>query len=308
METGYKNTGLYVHVPFCLQKCPYCDFSSFDDNIYYADDYINALSAELEYYKKNYNPVYETLFIGGGTPPRPSEKQLDYLFASVYRCAERKNLKEITIEANPETLTGKKARVLKINADRVSMGAQSFNNKFLKELGRVHDSAAVLKAADILKQNGIDNFNIDLMFGIPGQAVTDVIYDIKAAVKLNPSHISFYMLTLYENTPYAESAKPPQDSILAQMYEKGVEALEAEGYRQYEISNFAKPGKKCLHNLNYWGMGHYIGIGTSASSYFDGKRYTNIKDVAEYIKRMKQNERKTIYCSLQKSQRWKNCR
>jgi len=287
METEDQNTGLYIHIPFCLQKCPYCDFVSFDNRIFYADDYIGALAGELNYYASNFGTKFSTLFIGGGTPACLTEKQLDYLFSVIYRAAPKKGFREITIEANPETVTEKKARVLAANVNRVSLGAQSFNDNRLKILGRAHSAAKTKDAVSILKNNGIENINLDLMFGIPGQKTEGVIRDIETAAGLSPAHISFYMLTLNPKSSYAKFVTIPEEGVLADMYLKGVEKLETEGFFRYEISNFAKPGKKCAHNLNYWGGGRYAGLGVSASSYFNGERFSNTCSIEEYIKRIK---------------------
>jgi len=281
---------LYVHLPFCVKKCPYCDFISYDDRAFYTEDYIEALSSELAYYKNKYKPVYETLFIGGGTPTCLSNKQLDALFTVIYRYADRNKLKEITIEANPETLTEEKAKILKSNVTRISIGAQSFNNGFLKKLGRIHTVEKTLKALEIIKNEGFENISIDLMFGIPGQKTQDVIYDIKAAAKTGPRHISFYMLTPYEGTEFAaKKGEMPGDEASGEMYASGISELEKKGYMQYEISNFAKDNKISVHNMNYWNGGGYIGIGVSAASYFDSVRYKNTGSIEEYIKILKKN-------------------
>ncbi len=287
MEAEEKNNGLYIHIPFCLQKCPYCDFVSFDNRIFYADDYIGALAGELNYYTSNFDIKFNTLFIGGGTPTCLTEKQLDYLFSAVYRAAPKKHFREITIEANPETVTEKKARVLAANVNRVSLGAQSFDDNRLKTLGRAHNAAKTKSAVSIFKNHGIENINLDLMSGIPGQKTEGVIRDIETAAALSPSHISFYMLTLDKKSSYAESVTMPEENIQADMYLKGVKKLESEGFFQYEISNFAKSGKKCSHNLNYWDGGGFAGLGVSAFSYFNGERYSNTCSIEEYIKRLK---------------------
>jgi oxygen-independent coproporphyrinogen-3 oxidase len=285
--------GLYIHIPFCLQKCPYCDFFSCDDRMYLADDYLECLMRELRVFIDKYDPLFETLFIGGGTPASLTEKQLDFLFSGIYALVPKKKLKEITIEANPETLTEKKAKVLAADTTRLSMGAQSLNDKILKILGRIHDAKTVSKAVSIAREQGMSNINIDLMYGIPGQSVKEALQDIKSAAGSGIEHISFYMLTVYEGTPfYARhdgGRGMPKDKEIEEMYVEGIKSLEAAGFLQYEISNFAGPGKECLHNKNYWDSGEYAGLGASASSFFSGSRYTNVKSIEEYIKRMKKN-------------------
>lgn len=286
--------GLYIHIPFCVQKCLYCDFFSCDDRIYLVDDYLECLFRELRYYKEKFNPSYETLFIGGGTPTILTEKQLDYLFTGIYGLIDRKKLKEITIEANPETLTDKTAKVLGANVTRISMGSQTFDENMLRELGRIHDSGSVYKAIDLARERWITHRSIDMMYGLPGQSVEEAAKDLMKAVKTDVDHISYYMLTVYENTPFAlKHAKGlgmPCDEDIEKMYFDGVKLLESYGFMQYEISNFARPGKECLHNLNYWNLGEYAGLGAGASSYFDGSRYTNVKSIEEYIRRIKTGE------------------
>jgi len=284
--------GLYVHIPFCLQKCNYCDFYSEDDKNYLVNDYIEAIIKESKNYKTQFNPSFETLYIGGGTPTSLSEKSLDYLFSSIFSVCPKAGFKEISIEANPETMNEKKAKVLALNTTRVSIGAQSFNDAFLKLLNRIHDADAIKKAVTLLKEQEINNINIDIMFGIPGQTKQDVLDDLKKAVDLNPQHISFYLLTPYKNTFFFEKYRDslPADEIIEEMYLSGIEMLRENGFIQYEISNFSKPGKQCLHNLNYWNIGEYKGIGASASSYYNNKRYTNVNSIIDYIDKMKKDK------------------
>jgi oxygen-independent coproporphyrinogen-3 oxidase len=286
--------GLYIHIPFCVQKCLYCDFFSCDDRIYLADDYLDCVLRELKYYKQKFDPSYDTLFIGGGTPTILSEKQLDYLFTGIYGLVDRKKLKEITIEANPETVTDKNVKVLGPNVTRISMGAQTFDEKALFELGRIHRPVSVYRTIDLARERWIGHRSIDMMYGLPGQSPKDAQDDLLKAVKTDVDHISYYMLTVYENTPFAASHKNglgmPDDGEIERMYLEGVKLLEEYGFMQYEVSNFARPGRECLHNLNYWNLGEYAGIGAGASSYFDGSRYTNVKSIEEYIRRIRGNE------------------
>lgn len=289
---------VYIHIPFCMQKCPYCDFSSFDDKAYLIDDYINAIGVEAEYYKKKYPDVFEpadvknaTLYVGGGTPSFLSYRQLDALFTQIYRYFPKSFFSEITIEANPETLNENKAKVMALNVNRASLGCQSFDDNLLKTLGRPHDSERAKEGAGLLKKHGIENLNIDLIFGIPGQTVGGVRSDIREAVSLGCSHISFYSLTAYEHTPfYSKKAELPGEEDSERLYTAGCAELKAQGFGHYEISNFAKPGRQCRHNLAYWNLGEYIGIGAAASSYFKSKRYTNTADAERYISLMKRHE------------------
>ncbi len=285
-------TGLYVHIPFCLQKCNYCDFYSEDDKNYLVNDYIEAIIKELKNYKKQFNPLFETLYIGGGTPTSVSEKYLDYIFSGIFSIYPKSKFKEITIEANPETINEKKAKVIALNTTRVSIGAQSFNNEFLKLLNRIHNAEAIKNAINFLKDWQVKNINLDIMFGMPGQTNKDVLDDLKKAIDLEPQHISFYILTPYKNTFFYEKYiyKLPSDEIIEEMYLSGIELLQKHGFSQYEISNFCKPQNQCIHNLNYWNTGEYIGIGASASSCYNNKRYANIKSIEIYIEKIKKNE------------------
>lgn len=284
--------GLYIHLPFCLQKCNYCDFYSEDDKTYLIADYIETLIKELRRYKAQFNPLFNTLYIGGGTPTSLSEKFLDYFFSSVFSVCPKDDFKEITIEANPETINEKKAKMLLLNTTRVSIGAQSFNDDFLRLLKRIHNAETIKKAVALLQEHEIKNINIDIMMGIPGQTKQDVLDDINKASDLKPQHISFYILTSYRDTEFAKkySDKMPEDSLIEEMYLNGVEMLQKNGFIQYEISNFSKPQKQCLHNLSYWNIDEYIGIGASAASYFNNKRYTNVKSIEVYIEKIKKNE------------------
>jgi oxygen-independent coproporphyrinogen-3 oxidase len=262
--------------------------------IYLLDDYIECLFKELRYYKEKYNPSYETLFIGGGTPTILTEKQLDCLFTGIYGMIDKKKLKETTIEANPETITDKTAKVIGANVTRLSMGSQTFDEKMLRDLGRIHHCDSVYKAIDMARERWIAHRSIDMMYGLPGQSVAHAMKDLETAVRTDVDHVSYYMMTVYENTPFAVShAKGlgmPDDEDIENMYFGGVKLLETYGFMQYEISNFARPGRECLHNLNYWNLGEYAGLGAGASSYFDGSRYTNVKSIEEYIRRIKTSQ------------------
>ena len=293
-------TGLYIHIPLCLKKCLYCDFDSFVDMEDMAEPYLEAVFCEVKNWKEKFSPSYKTykpnipctLFIGGGTPTCLSPQMLDKLFEGIYSIFQKKQFKEITIEANPETITKEKALLLKKYTSRVSIGAQSFNDKHLKTLGRIHSSDKIKQAVKLLRAAGVKNLNIDIMYGLPEQTLTQALEDLKQAIALRPKHISFYMLTAYEATPYMELLNKgkmslPPDELIADMYLEGIKVLKKAGYKQYEISNFSKSGFTCLHNLNYWNMGEYAAAGSSAASFFKGTRCTNVSAPKEYIARIK---------------------
>jgi oxygen-independent coproporphyrinogen III oxidase len=283
--------GLYIHIPFCKKKCSYCDFHSFEGKIELAPKYIDALLFELDYYVQNYRLEFETLFIGGGTPTMLPAAEMKKLFSGIYSMAPRAKLKEITIEANPDTVDLEKAAIIADNVTRVSFGAQSFSDCELKHIGRVHDREKIFSAVELVKKAGVKNFNIDLMYGLPQQKAADALDNIKEAIQLGASHISYYMLTMYEDTPLFTAHKKnrvqlPPEIDLEEMYLQGAALLEQSGFAQYEISNFCKSGSECLHNINYWKMGEYAGLGSSASSFFQGLRYTNFIDPEEYIEKI----------------------
>lgn len=277
--------GLYIHIPFCKRKCPYCDFVSYDNFYYLIDDYINALFDELQIYKKKFNLFFETIYIGGGTPSILSSKQLNNFFLKLFSIVEREKIKEITFEVNPGTLDDNKIKIMAENITRVSIGAQSFNDNILKFIGRIHNSKDIFLTFDRLRKYKIFNINMDLIFGIPYQTVNDILNDIKNLGTLSPEHVSFYLFTVSGDKFKGE--KLPDDKTIKKMYLKGIKELRRYGYFQYEISNFAKKNKRCIHNMNYWNCGEYIGVGISAASHFNGIRYENTDSIKEYIEKIK---------------------
>lgn len=285
--------GLYIHIPFCKKKCPYCDFISYENKSDLIEEYLNMLHREILIYKNRYNIDFETLYIGGGTPSFLSLKQLEKLFLFIYSTIERNKLKEITIEVNPGTINKDKALIIAENTNRVSIGMQSFNDEKLKFLGRIHQSKDNYTTFKLLKEAGINNINIDIMFGICEQKTQDVLDDLDIAIKLKPVHISFYLFTIHGKR--FKNKKLPDDDIISDMYFNGVKKLNANGYCHYEISNFALKDKFCLHNLNYWNSGEYIGVGVSAASFYNNERFSNTSDINNYIKSIKKNKIPMVY-------------
>src|SRR3989338_4009220 len=298
-----KDLGIYIHIPFCLSKCGYCDFNSYSSMEGIINEYVEAIKKEFFLYSpelKDYEGI--SIFFGGGTPTILESGQLIAIFES---CKSLFNLTadaEITIEANPETLTIDKLRELRKGGfNRISIGVQSFNDRFLKKLGRIHDSKKAYQGILSARDAGFENISIDLMFGIPDETLSDWESDIKAAIELKPEHISTYNLTIERGTQFWSETQakacgyrlPDEDKQL-EMYEKGIELLIKSGYEHYEISNFAKPcsersesnGKKCLHNQIYWRNEEYLGFGAGAYSYINGERRWNIKSPVEYMKRV----------------------
>lgn len=259
---------LYVHLPWCVQKCPYCDFNSHALRGTLPErDYVDALLADLELEAAAVadRPV-ETLFLGGGTPSLFSPRAIGRLLEGVRARLRLAADAEITLEANPGTIEhGRFAEYAAAGVNRVSLGVQSFDDAALARIGRIHDATQARRAAEELQAAGLHNFNIDLMFGLPGQAPEAALRDIETALTLDPAHLSHYELTLEPNTLFA--ARPPvlpDEEVRWRMQERCQARLAAAGFRQYEVSAWARPGRECRHNLNYWRYGDYLGIGAGA--------------------------------------------
>ncbi|KAA1158555.1 radical SAM family heme chaperone HemW [Pseudoalteromonas fuliginea] len=259
---------LYVHVPWCVQKCPYCDFNSHGQKgeipeAEYVQHLIDDLKADLHLVQGR---KIHSIFIGGGTPSLLTGAAYTRLLNEVDNLIGLEEHCEITLEANPGTVeTGRFKDYVKAGINRISIGVQSMQNDKLKALGRIHGSDEANYAAQQAKEAGLNSFNLDLMHGLPGQTLDDALSDLKQIIALDPPHISWYQLTIEPNTQFA--SKPPtlpQDETLWDIQEQGVELLKQAGYVQYEISGYAKPGYQCQHNLNYWRFGDYLGIGCGA--------------------------------------------
>ena len=277
---------LYLHIPFCLQICPYCSFYKDLAGPGKADPLVEAVIREAELFGNRCAP--RTVFIGGGTPTALSVTQLERLFAGLQRHLDLTNTEEFTIEMNPATVTARKAELLRgFGVNRVSMGVQSWDPDLLKVLGRVHDADQVRRSFAILRETGFDNLNLDLIYGVPGQSLAQWEDSIRQTVALGPEHISAYCLTYEEDTEYFERMtrgefREDVESD-AGFFERGVEMLSAAGYGQYEISNYARPGRECRHNLAYWEGADYLGLGPSAWSTIGERRWQNVPDTAAYV-------------------------
>ena len=289
---------LYIHIPFCIKKCLYCDFYSISYDESLAESYIDSLCKEISL-KENCSNLLKTIYIGGGTPSVLNVKYLIKLLEYLQNSFNFAHDIEITIEINPGTIDETKAQTLVIlGVNRFSIGVQSFDNEELKFLGRIHNSADALRTIKTLRKYGVNNLSIDLIYGIPGQKIESWKISLNKAVKLSPNHISTYELTLEENTVLYKMIKssaktnkgnlslPHEDNII-DMYNYTIDYLAATHYYQYEISNFAKIGFKCLHNLNYWDRGEYIGLGAGAHSFIDEIRKINVADINKYIRSLK---------------------
>ena len=277
--------GLYIHIPFCRAKCGYCDFASAPGTEAEIDLLLGALSKEAARHS-GLKGSFDTLYVGGGTPSLLAPAQLKKLFGIIETLAGPvAALKESTFEANPESLDAEKAALLKrAGVSRISLGLQAVQDALLKRLGRIAMSGDFLKAYKALRAAGFDNINADLMCGLPGQTLEDFKDSLAWLTELGPEHVSFYALEVHEGTPFAAAGVKEAPELAADMYEAGAAALEAAGYAQYEISNFAKPGFEARHNLNYWEQGEYLGLGPAAASYLGGERRANTPATADYIK------------------------
>jgi len=260
---------LYIHIPWCIKKCPYCDFNS---HAIKADTpeaaYIDALLSDLAIDLQRYTitrPI-SSIFIGGGTPSLFSPESIDRLLRGIEQQITLKENIEITLEANPGTFESHKfAEFRALGINRLSIGVQSFNDKLLKKLGRVHSANEAVIAAEIAHKSGFDNFNLDLMFGLPDSNPNDSINDVTTAISLKPTHISLYQLTLEPNT-YFHKFPPqlPNDELIFATQQQCQNLLAAQGFQHYEVSAYSQPGLQCRHNVNYWQFGDYLGIGAGA--------------------------------------------
>ena len=262
---------LYVHWPWCLQKCPYCDFNSHalpkEDNP--AERYIEALILDLEKsLPLTANRPLQSIFIGGGTPSLIAPNLLDRFLTRANDLFPFANDIEITLEANPGTVDVANFKAYRQSGvNRLSMGIQSFDDSLLKRLGRVHNRAEALKAIKIARET-FENFNLDLMFALPGQTLSGLKFDLAEALSAESTHLSFYQLTIEPNTVFAKHTPNdlPDEDLCALMQDTVIETLEAAGFEHYEVSGYARPGKRCRHNLNYWQFGDYIACGAGAHS------------------------------------------
>jgi len=290
--------GIYIHIPFCLGKCPYCDFYSVERDDDLINDFAEALLGEIEIAAKTKwkDRVYNTVYFGGGTPPLIGQANIAAILKALRGTFNISPRAEISIEVNPETTSPdffKDIRSLGIN--RVSIGAQSFDDALLKTLGRLHDSSTAEKAIDDAFAAGFENVGIDLIFAIPGQTVKTWQETLKLAIAKNPMHISAYGLTIESGTPFAEMVAKgklvlPDNDTQAEMYQILCSALAADGYNRYEVSNFARMGYECLHNFKYWRDDKYLGLGPSAHSYDGDNRTANHKNLEKYLGAIKKNK------------------
>ncbi len=294
-ERGEAMPSLYIHVPFCVQKCNYCAFYSEPWQRAKAEDYLASLNREVVLRQHEISEEIETLFIGGGTPTALPEAELDALLSIIHDKLRFKDGAEKTIEANPGTLTAEKLQILhKQGINRISLGVQSLNDDLLRQIGRIHRTEEVREGVHLIREAGFKNLNLDLMFGLPGQTQADWRDTLEEALRLRPEHLSVYGLMVEEGTPLALNSESltnlPDDDSQAEMYHLAREILSKAGYWHYEVSNYALPGYECQHNLGYWHRKDYLGIGPSAVSCLNNRRYQNVEDILLYAKMLSQGE------------------
>ena len=294
--TNTKNKtplGIYVHVPFCRSKCQYCDFYSMackDDKS--IETYIRSICAHIRE-TGPLTPGYkvDTIYFGGGTPSFLGADALATILTTIRRSFDVDANAEITLEANPDSVSDQLLRRVRAEGfNRISLGVQTDDDELLKKLGRPHDYAQVVGAVQRIRKAGFKNLSLDLMYGLPGQTLLNWKDTLERVVTLNPDHISCYALKVEENTPlYAckDILNIADDDVQAEMYLAGVEILRSHGFRQYEISNFARKGLYSRHNMKYWTGGEYLGFGPAASSDFGGRRFTIIRDLQGYVNGIK---------------------
>lgn len=286
-----KIVGLYIHIPFCMRKCLYCDFNSYSNKDIYESSYIEALIKELRSYLDAQEYRFKTVFIGGGTPTIINPENIAKIMKTIENNIEKDA--EITIECNPGTIDKNKVAVYKaVGINRVSIGLQAWQDDLLKTIGRIHKREDFLNTFMLFRDQGFNNINVDLMFSLPGQTMDMWLETLENVCRLGVEHISCYSLIVEEGTPMhrliqSGELKIPDEDIDRDMYRLAKNTLEGYGLEQYEISNFSKKGFCCAHNLIYWRNEEYLGVGAGSHSKIDNKRFWNYGDLSTYIDRLK---------------------
>lgn len=300
-----KEIGIYVHIPFCKRKCEYCDFISYSNKDSKIKEYIEAVKKEIELQK--IKSEITTIYIGGGTPSYIDSKFIKEIMAELRKKNVSKDA-EITIEVNPGTVTLEKLKDYKdAGINRLSIGLQTTKDELLKQIGRIHNFEQFVETYKMARKVGFQNINVDLMLGLPNQRIKDLKESLESIIQLIPEHISVYSLIVEDGTPIANKIQNgelelPNEDLERNMYWYVKNTLELNGYKHYEISNFAKPGYESKHNMNCWSQKEYIGIGIAAHSYRDITRYSNTENLGEYIRNVQNEklERNRIIHEIQK--------
>jgi oxygen-independent coproporphyrinogen-3 oxidase len=291
-------TGLYIHIPFCSSKCNYCDFNSYAGKLDFTKEYFNSMEKEIKLYHDEmvYNMI-DTIFIGGGTPSCVDHKYISDILTT---CRANFNITEdceISIESNPGTLDIDKLTAYKSNGiNRISIGLQAYQSNLLKYLGRQHSPEDFTSSIELAKKAGFSNINVDVIFGIPGQTMEDWVETLKVLVDLDVTHISAYSLKIEEGTKFGDLLESGvliqmEDELDRDMYHYAIDYLKQNGFNQYELSNFAKEGYACKHNLTYWKCVDYLGLGAGAHSFLSDIRFSNEYSIEGYIKYLEKGEK-----------------
>lgn len=285
---------LYIHIPFCVRKCHYCGFFSTTYTLQEADEYIASLRLEAASYQHAFDGrIFDSIYLGGGTPTALSSGQLKKLIVTVREHFQISKDAECTVEANPNTVSDSQLMLLREGGiNRLSLGVQSFNDDVLNTLGRLHTAQEAADAFMLARSAGFANISIDLIYGVPGQTAAQWKETLDKAIILKPEHVSAYSLSIDEGSRFMSEAQAgrfslPGDEQSAAMYERAVNELGRAGYNRYEISNFSLDGYTCRHNMNYWARGEYLGLGPGAWSFISGRRYHTVADVREYSQLLK---------------------
>lgn len=293
METETMEAiSLYIHIPFCIQKCAYCDFASFPGRLAQRDRYVQAVCRELRAQAAFFGRRrVRTVFLGGGTPTLLEGEQARRILDTVRACFDVEKDAEITMEGNPGTLTEENLRAYReAGVNRLSLGVQSFDDGLLAAIGRIHTAEQARQAVQMAREAGFDNLNLDLMFGLPGQRAAQWRETLEGAIALSPEHLSCYSLIVEESTPLEKSVREgtcaplPDEDEMEDMDALTLALTREAGYAQYEVSNYAKPGRACRHNIVYWACLPYLGVGLNAHSELDGRRFYNPEDWEAYLR------------------------
>ena len=299
--------GIYIHIPFCKQKCYYCDFISFENKQNEIGQYCKALIKEIQHESKNIKESVSTIYVGGGTPSFIDANYIKQIIEVVKSNYDIQKNAEITVEVNPGTVNEEKLKKYKeAGVNRLSMGLQSTKNQLLKQIGRIHTFEEFLFSYNLARKIGFQNINVDLMLGLPNQTLEDLEDSLKQIIKIASEHISLYSLIVEKNTQIEKMINNgeiilPEEELERNMYWKTKEILEKNNYKHYEISNYAKEGYESKHNSNCWKQKEYLGFGVAAHSYYQNKRYCNINSIEEYCKNIEDNNIRNnrITCEIQ---------
>ncbi len=290
-----KNGGIYIHIPFCVRKCDYCDFYSVTD-LSLIPDFVSALIREMQIRSSHVHFPCDTIYLGGGTPSVPKPEYIRMILNTAFHCFDLNPHAEITLEANPGTLSPEMLREFRnMGINRINIGVQSFSDENLGFLGRIHTSREAALALEWAEKAGFDNIGLDLIYALPGQSEKDWCSDMEQALEFSPAHLSCYMLSYESETPLTKKMEkgifsPLEDESSGNLFEFTAEFLESREYSHYEISNFARsPDLQSRHNRKYWSFAPYIGLGPAAHSFFPPQRCWNCRSVTEYIHLLKQN-------------------